>query len=68
MNGRCCPVLKSECIEFNVSATFTNLHCEFRFGTFIAVAALICAYAEGPVMRLYQRALHAYLSWAGLAS
>jgi leader peptidase (prepilin peptidase)/N-methyltransferase len=38
------------------------------FGTFIAVAALVCAYAEGPVLRTYERVLHAYLTWAGLAS
>jgi leader peptidase (prepilin peptidase)/N-methyltransferase len=38
------------------------------FGTFIAVAALVCAYAEAPVIRLYQQAVHAYLTWAGLAS
>ena len=45
-----------------------GLATRIPFGTFIAVAALICAYAEGPVMRLYQQALHAYLSWAGLTS
>jgi leader peptidase (prepilin peptidase)/N-methyltransferase len=38
------------------------------FGTFIAVAALLCAYAEPSVLRLYQRAVQAYLAWAGLAS
>ena len=38
------------------------------FRTFIAVAALICAYAEGPVLRLYEQALRAHLTWAGLAS
>jgi hypothetical protein len=32
------------------------------------VAALICAFAEGPVLRLYEQALRAYLTWAGLAS
>jgi leader peptidase (prepilin peptidase)/N-methyltransferase len=37
------------------------------FGTFIAVAALICAYAEVPVLRVYDQALRAYLTWAGLA-
>jgi len=37
------------------------------FGTFIAVAALICAYLEGPVLALYGRAVQAYLVWAGLA-
>jgi len=38
------------------------------FGTFIAVAALVCAYAEAPVIRLYDQAVRAYLTWAGLAS
>ena len=37
------------------------------FGTFIAAAALLCAFAEAPVLRVYQQAVHAYLSWAGLA-
>ena len=32
------------------------------------VPALICAFAEGPVLRLYEQALRAYLTWAGLAS
>ena len=45
-----------------------GLATRIPFGTFIAVAALICAYAEGPVMRLYEQALHSYLSWAGLVS
>jgi leader peptidase (prepilin peptidase)/N-methyltransferase len=38
------------------------------FGTFIAVAALVCAYGEVPVLRLYDQAIRAYLTWAGLAS
>jgi hypothetical protein len=38
------------------------------FGTFIAVAALICADAQGPVLRIYAQAVQAYLAWAGLAS
>jgi len=38
------------------------------FGTFIAVAALVCAFAEPSVIGLYERAVHAYLEWAGLAS
>ena len=38
------------------------------FGTFIAVAALLCAFAESSVLRMYQDAVHAYLTWAGLAS
>ena len=37
------------------------------FGTFIAVAALICAYAGGPVLRVYEQAVRAYLTWAGVA-
>jgi leader peptidase (prepilin peptidase)/N-methyltransferase len=38
------------------------------FGTFIAVAALVCAYADVSMVRAYQQAVHAYLTWAGLAS
>ena len=38
------------------------------FGTFIAVAALLCAFAESSMLRVYQDAVHAYLTWAGLAS
>ena len=38
------------------------------FGTFIAVAALLCAYADVSMVRAYQQAVHAYLTWAGLAS
>jgi len=45
-----------------------GLATRIPFGTFIAVAALICAYAEGPVLRLYEQALRAYLTWAGLGS
>ena len=45
-----------------------GLATRIPFGTFIAVAALICAYAEDPVLRLYEQALRAYLTWAGLAS
>ncbi len=45
-----------------------GLATRIPFGTFIAVAALICAYSEGPVLRLYEQALRAYLTWAGLAS
>ena len=37
------------------------------FGTFIAVAALVCSYAEVAVLRVYDQALRAYLTWAGLA-
>jgi leader peptidase (prepilin peptidase)/N-methyltransferase len=45
-----------------------GLATRIPFGTFIAVAALICAFAEGSVLRLYEQALRAYLTWAGLAS
>jgi leader peptidase (prepilin peptidase)/N-methyltransferase len=45
-----------------------GLATRIPFGTFIAVAALVCAYAGGAVLRIYDRALHAYLIWAGLAS
>lgn len=38
------------------------------FGTFIAVAALLCALWEVPVLRAYDRAVNAYMEWAGLAS
>jgi leader peptidase (prepilin peptidase) / N-methyltransferase len=37
------------------------------FGTFIAVAALGAAYAADPVRDVYERAVQAYLTWAGLA-
>jgi len=37
------------------------------FGTFIAVAALAAAYAAGPMRQAYERAVQAYLTWAGLA-
>jgi leader peptidase (prepilin peptidase)/N-methyltransferase len=36
------------------------------FGTFIAVAALAAALAADPVRAAYERAVQAYLSWAGL--
>jgi leader peptidase (prepilin peptidase)/N-methyltransferase len=36
------------------------------FGTFIAVAALAVAFAADPVRGAYERAVQAYLSWAGL--
>ena len=45
-----------------------GLATRIPFGTFIAVAALICSYAEVPVMELYGRVLRAYLVWAGLTS
>jgi leader peptidase (prepilin peptidase)/N-methyltransferase len=37
------------------------------FGTFIAVAALAAAFAADPVRDAWERALQAYLSWAGIA-
>ena len=36
------------------------------FGTFIAVAALLCAYLEGPVLVMYARAVRVYLGWFGI--
>ena len=42
-----------------------GLATRIPFGTFIAVAALVCAYAEGPVLRLYEQAHHAYLVVGG---
>jgi leader peptidase (prepilin peptidase) / N-methyltransferase len=33
------------------------------FGTFIAVAALMCSYAEGPALALYDGAMQAVASW-----
>ncbi len=45
-----------------------GLATRIPFGTFIAVAALVCAYAEDPALCVYQRVLQAYLTWAGLAS
>jgi leader peptidase (prepilin peptidase)/N-methyltransferase len=36
------------------------------FGTFIAVAALLCAYLEGPVLVMYSRAVRVYLGWFGI--
>jgi leader peptidase (prepilin peptidase)/N-methyltransferase len=38
------------------------------FGTFIAVAALVCAYAEASVIKLSQQALRAYFTWMGVPS
>jgi leader peptidase (prepilin peptidase)/N-methyltransferase len=37
------------------------------FGTFIAVAALLCAYAPGLVLGVYGRAIQSYLAMVGLA-
>ncbi len=49
-------------------ASKRGLATRIPFGTFIAVAALVCAYEEGPALRVYERLLRAYLTWAGLAS
>ena len=45
-----------------------GLATRIPFGTFIAVAAMICAYGEEPVLRAYGQIVRAYLIWAGLAS
>jgi leader peptidase (prepilin peptidase)/N-methyltransferase len=45
-----------------------GMETRIPFGTFIAVAALLCAYADVSMVRAYQQAVHAYLTWAGLAS
>ena len=44
----------------------TTVATRIPFGTFIAVAALAAAFASGPVRDVYERAVQAYLSWAGL--
>jgi leader peptidase (prepilin peptidase)/N-methyltransferase len=44
-----------------------GLATRIPFGTFIAVAAMICAYGEAPVLGTYERIVRAYLTWAGLA-
>jgi leader peptidase (prepilin peptidase)/N-methyltransferase len=45
-----------------------GLGTRIPFGTFIAVAALLCALWEAPVLRAYDRAISAYMQWAGLSS
>jgi leader peptidase (prepilin peptidase)/N-methyltransferase len=45
-----------------------GLATRIPFGTFIAVAALTCAYAQDQVLRLYEAALRAYFAWAGIPS
>jgi leader peptidase (prepilin peptidase)/N-methyltransferase len=37
------------------------------FGTFIAVAALVCALWEAPVLRAYESMIGAYMHWVGLS-
>jgi len=44
-----------------------GLGTRIPFGTFIAVAALVCAYLEPQALGMYDRAVQAYLAWAGLA-
>ena len=44
-----------------------GLGTRIPFGTFIAVAALVAALGGDPVRDAYERAVQAYLSWAGLA-
>jgi len=44
-----------------------GLATRIPFGTFIAVAALVAAFGTDPVLSAYERAVQAYLSWAGLA-
>lgn len=45
-----------------------GMETRIPFGTFIAVAALMCAYADVTMVSAYQQAVHAYLAWAGLDS
>ena len=44
-----------------------GMQTRIPFGTFIAVAALVCAYFEGPALDTYDRAMQAYLTWVGIA-
>ncbi|MEQ1759026.1 MAG: prepilin peptidase [Vicinamibacterales bacterium] len=44
-----------------------GLATRIPFGTFIAVAALVCSLYETPVLQTYQAAVDAYLRWAGLS-
>jgi leader peptidase (prepilin peptidase)/N-methyltransferase len=44
-----------------------GMETRIPFGTFIAVAALVCAYADESMVRAYQQGVHEYLTWAGLA-
>jgi leader peptidase (prepilin peptidase)/N-methyltransferase len=45
-----------------------DMATKIPFGTFIAVAALVCAYFDGPVLGTYERAIRAYFAMVGLAS
>jgi leader peptidase (prepilin peptidase)/N-methyltransferase len=44
-----------------------GLGTRIPFGTFIAVAALVCALWERPVLDAYEAAVAGYMRWAGLA-
>ena len=43
-----------------------GMETRIPFGTFIAVAALVCALWEARVLALYESALAGYMRWAGL--
>lgn len=45
-----------------------GMETRIPFGTFIAVAALVCVLWEAPVLHAYEMAVEGYLRWAGLAS
>ncbi len=44
-----------------------GLGTRIPFGTFIAVAALVCVCWQEPAVRIYEQAVQGYLRWAGLA-
>lgn len=44
-----------------------GMETRIPFGTFIAVAALVCSLWEAPVLQAYDAAVGAYLNWAGLS-
>jgi len=44
-----------------------GMETRMPFGTFIAVAALVCSLWETPVLQAYDAAVGAYLNWAGLS-
>ena len=44
-----------------------GLGTRIPFGTFIAVAALVCALWEAQVLSAYESAIDAYMRWAGLS-
>ena len=53
-------------IEYGAPLTVATLAPGAACGA-LAVAALVCAYAQGPALVFYERAIQAYLTWAGLA-